>query len=793
VRDLRQENKMASQADVKRDILPIPDVVHVGITTYDARDPNTKYPPIEPLRPPEGAPNVLIMLLDDVGFGASSAFGGPCHTPNAERLAKAGLKFTRFHTTALCSPTRQALLTGRNHHSVGMGAITEMATSAPGNCSIRPKNKAPIAEILKLNGYSTAQFGKCHEVPLWEVSPVGPFHQWPTGSGFEHFYGFVGGEANQYYPGLYEGTAAVEPPKTPEEGYTLTDDLADRTITWMRQQKALMPDKPFFVYFAPGATHAPHHVPKAWSDKYKGKFDGGWDKLREATIARQKALGVIAKDAQLTARPAEIPAWDSVDPALKPVLAREMEIYAGFLEQVDHAVGRLVDALEDLGILEDTLIYYMLGDNGASAEGTLKGCFNEMTTLNGMPDIETTEFLVSKIDDFGTPKAYNHYAVGWAHAMCTPYQWTKQVASHWGGTRNGTIVHWPRGVKARGEVRTQFHHVIDVAKTILDVAGLPEPAMVNGIDQAPFEGVSMTPSFADGRAPETHDIQYFEMFGNRGIYHQGWTAVTKHKTPWKAEQLPRFDADKWELYGPDDWTQGNDLATKNPAKLAELQRLWLIEAVKYNVVPLDDRSYERINPDIAGRPQLIRGNTQLLFAGMRVSEACVLTLKNKSYSVTAELAVPERGAEGVIVTQGGEAGGWTLYCKGGKLKYCYNFFGIEYYITEAEQPIPSGKHQVRMEFKYDGGGLAKGGDVTLYYDGKAVGKGRVKQSEPMGFSADEACDVGSDSGSPASPEYGPRGNKFTGEIQWVQIDVGTDDHDHLISPEERFNLAMARQ
>jgi arylsulfatase A-like enzyme len=793
VRDLRQENKMASQAEVKRDVLPIPDVVHVGITTYDARDPNTKYPPIEPLRPPKGAPNVLIMLLDDVGFGASSAFGGPCHTPNAERLAKGGLKFTRFHTTALCSPTRQALLTGRNHHSVGMGAITEMATSAPGNCSIRPKSKAPIAEILKLNGYSTAQFGKCHEVPLWEVSPVGPFHQWPTGSGFEHFYGFVGGEANQYYPGLYEGTAAVEPPKTPEEGYTLTDDLADRTITWMRQQKALMPDKPFFVYFAPGATHAPHHVPKAWSDKYKGKFDGGWDKLREETIARQKALGVIAKDAQLTARPAEIPAWDSVDPAMKPVLAREMEIYAGFLEQVDHAVGRLVDALEDLGILEDTLIYYVIGDNGASAEGTLKGCFNEMTTLNGMPDIETTEFLVSKIDDFGTPKAYNHYAVGWAHAMCTPYQWTKQVASHWGGTRNGTIVHWPRGVKARGEVRTQFHHVIDVAKTILDVAGLPEPAMVNGIDQAPFEGVSMAPSFADGRAPETHDIQYFEMFGNRGIYHQGWTAVTKHKTPWKAEQLPRFDADKWELYGPDDWTQANDLASKNPAKLAELQRLWLIEAVKYNVVPLDDRSYERINPDIAGRPQLIRGNTQLLFAGMRVSEACVLTLKNKSYSVTAELAVPERGAEGVIITQGGQVGGWALYCRGGKLKYCYNFFGIEYYITEAEAPIPSGKHQVRMEFKYDGGGLAKGGDVTLYYDGKAVGKGRVKQSEPMGFSADEACDVGSDSGSPASPEYGPRGNKFTGEIQWVQIDVGTDDHDHLISPEERFNLAMARQ
>jgi len=784
---------MENRPAVKRDILPIPDVAYVGLTTYDAKDPNTKYPPIEPLRPPKSAPNVLIVLLDDVGFGASSAFGGPCNTPNAERLAKGGLKFTRFHTTALCSPTRAAMLTGRNHHSVGMGAITEMATSAPGNCSIRPKNKAPIAEILKLNGYSTAQFGKCHEVPFWEVSPVGPFHQWPTGSGFEHFYGFVGGEANQYYPGLYEGTTAVEPPKTPAEGYTLTEDLADRTITWMRQQKALMPDKPFFVYFAPGATHAPHHVPKEWSDKYKGKFDGGWDKLREETIARQKKLGVIPQDAVLTGRHKEIPGWDEVSLALKPVLARQMELYAGFLEQADHHVGRLVDTLDDLGILDDTLIYYIIGDNGASAEGTLNGCFNEMTTLNGMPGIETTEFLVSKIDEFGTPKAYNHYAVGWAHAMCTPYQWTKQVASHWGGTRNGTIVHWPRGVKAKGEIRSQFHHVIDVAKTILDVAGLPEPALVNGIAQAPFEGVSMAPTFADKKAPERHDVQYFEMMGNRGIYHQGWTAVTKHRTPWKADQPPPFDADMWELYGPDDWTQARNIAAQNPQKLAELQRVWLIEAVKYNVVPLDDRGFERINPDIAGRPQLIRGNTQLLFPGMRVSEACVLTLKNKSHSVTVEMTVPKTGAEGVIITQGGEAGGWTLYCKGGKLKYCYNFFGIEHYITEADRPIPAGKHQVRMEFKYDGGGLARGGDVTLYYDGKAMGKGRVKQSQPMGYSADEACDVGADTGSPASPEYGPSGNRFTGRIHWVQIDVGKDDQDHLISPEERFQLAMARQ
>jgi arylsulfatase len=789
----RDMNGTNHHDDIQRNILPIPDAKHVGLTTYDAKDPDTKYPPIRALRPPTGAPNVLIVLIDDAGFGSSSAFGGPCNTPNIEKLAKGGLKYTRFHTTALCSPTRAALLTGRNHHSVGMGAITEMATSAPGNNSIRPKDKAPLAEILKLNGYSTAQLGKCHEVPLWEVSPVGPFTQWPTGSGFEYFYGFVGGEANQYYPGLYLGTAAVEPPKSPEEDYTLNEDLADRAITWIRQQKALQPDKPFFMYYAPGATHAPHHVPKEWSDKYKGKFDGGWDKLREETFARQKALGVIPKDAPLTARHKEIPAWDEMDAKLKPVLAKQMEIYAGFMEQTDHHIGRVFDALAGLEILDDTLIYCMIGDNGASAEGTINGCFNELTTLNGMPAIETVDFLLSKIDDFGTPKAYNHYAVGWAHALCTPYQWTKQIASHWGGTRNGLIVHWPSGIKEKGAIRSQFHHVIDVAKTVLEAAKLPEPTIVNSIAQAPFEGVSMLPSFNDAKAEETHNVQYFEMMGNRGIYHNGWTACTRHRTPWKADAPPPFDQDVWELYAPDDWTQSNDIAKKDPKKLAELQRLWLIEAVKYNCVPLDDRGFERINPDIAGRPQPITGNSQILFQGMRVSEACVLTLKNKSHSVTAEVNVTNGSANGVIVTQGGEAGGWTLYAKDGKLKYCYNFFGIEHYFAEASKPIPSGKHQVRMEFKYDGGGLAKGGTVTLYYDGKAVGEGRVAKTQPMAFSADEAADVGGDTGSPASPDYGPTGNAFSGDINWVQIDLGNDNHDHLITAEDRFRIAMARQ
>jgi arylsulfatase len=781
------------QAHVRRDILPIPDVKHVGLTTYDAKDPDTTYPPIVPLRPPEGAPNVLIVLLDDVGFGASSAFGGPCNTPTAERLAAGGLKLSRFHTTALCSPTRQAMLTGRNHHSVGMGGVTEIATSAPGYSSIRPKDKAPVAETLMLNGYSTAQFGKCHEVPVWEVSPVGPFHQWPTGSGFEYFYGFVGGEANQYYPGLFEGTAAVEPEKTPEEGYTLTEDLADRAITWVRQQKALMPDKPFFMYWAPGATHAPHHVPKEWSDKYRGKFDAGWDVAREQILAKQKELGVVPNDAELTRRHDEITAWDDMPADLKPVLARQMEIYAGFLEQTDHELGRIIDTLGDLGVLDDTLIYYIIGDNGASAEGTLQGSFNEMCMLNGMAGVETTEFMVSKIDDFGTPEAYNHYAVGWAHAMCTPYQWTKQVASHWGGTRNGTIVHWPNGIADKGKTRNQFHHVIDVAPTILEAAGLPAPISVNGIQQAPLEGVSMLPTLRDGDAPETHTVQYFEMFGNRGIYHNGWTAVTKHSTPWTTDPPPAFDDDTWELYGPGDWTQAHNLAAENPQKLADMQRLWLIEAVKYNVVPLDDRRFERFNPDIAGRPQLIRGNSQLLFPGMRISEACVVNLKNKSHTVTANITVPESGAAGVIITQGGSVGGWTLYAYDGKLKYCYNFFGIQHYMITADTPIPPGKHQVRMAFKYDGDGLAKGGDVTLYYDGTPVGTGRVERTQPMAYSADEACDVGADTGSPSSPDYGPTGNKFTGEIDWVQIDLGDDSQDHLIKPEDRLTVAMARQ
>jgi arylsulfatase A-like enzyme len=782
---------------LSRTILPIPDQDHVGLTTYDAKDPDTKFPPIEPLRPPKGAPNVLIVLLDDVGFAASSAFGGVISTPTAERLAKGGLKFNRFHTTALCSPTRQAMLTGRNHHSVNMGGICEIATSAPGYTSVLPKDKAALAMTLKLNGYSTAQFGKCHEVPVWETSPMGPFDQWPTGGGgFEYFYGFIGGETNQFYPAIYEGTTPVEPDRTPEEGYHFTEDMTNKAIKWVRQQKALMPDKPFFMYFAPGATHAPHQVPKEWMDKYKGKFDQGWDKLREQIFARQKELGVIPGDAELTQRPEEIPAWDQMPKDLKPVLARQMEIYAAFLEHTDHHVGRLVDALKDLEVLSDTLVMYIIGDNGASAEGTLNGTFNEGATLNGMNGIETVEFLKGKIDDFGGPKAYNHYAVGWAHAMDTPYQWTKQVASHFGGTRNGTIVHWPKGVKAKGEVRSQFSHVIDVAPTILEAAGLPAPTIVNSVQQAPLEGVSMLYAFDDPKAAEAHETQYFEMFCNRGIYHKGWTAVTRHSTPWDmSKPLPAFDDDVWELYDTNkDWTQARNIAKANPQKLKELQRLWLIEATKYSVLPLDDRRVERFNPDLAGRPQLVKGKTQILFGGMgRLSENSVLNIKNKSYSVTAEVVVPKSGASGVIIAQGGAFNGWSLYAKEGKLKYCYNVLGIKLFYVESSKAIPAGQHQVRMEFKYDGGGLAKGGNALLYLDGAKIGEGRVDITVPMVFSADETCDVGRGTGSAVTPDYDPKENEFNGEVNWVQIDLEKDDHDHLISPEERFKVAMARQ
>ncbi|HET6506641.1 MAG TPA: arylsulfatase [Baekduia sp.] len=781
----------------ERGSLPIPDRRYEGLIAYDARDPDSAFAPIAPLRPPEGAPNVLLVLLDDVGFGAGSAFGGPCAMPTAERVAAQGLKYTRFHTTALCSPTRAAMITGRNHHAVGMGHITENASASPGRTSVRPNFTAPVPEILRLNGYATAHFGKCHEVPVWELSPAGPFDRWPApGNGFQHFYGFLGGETNQWYPVLHSDTTPIDQPALPEDGYHLMEDLADQAIAWIRQNASIGGGRPFFTYFAPGATHAPHHVPKDWADRYRGRFDGGWDALREATLARQKELGVVPPETELTARHDEIPAWDDMPDDFKPVLARQMEVYAGFLSYADHHVGRVLDAIDELGQLDDTLVIYIIGDNGASAEGTLNGTLNELAIANA-PGVETHEYLRERIDDIGTPKAYNHYAVGWAHAMNTPYQWTKQVASHFGGTRNGTIVRWPKGIEARGEVRHQFHHVIDVAPTILDVVGLPEPDTVNGVTQEPMHGVSMAYSFDDAAAAERHETQYFEMIGNRGIYHRGWTAVTRHRTPWIITgHGVAFDDDVWELYDTtEDWSQARDLAAERPDKLHELQRLFLIEAARYNVLPLDDRLAETTDPHVAGRPEIVQGTSQVLFPGMRaLNEDCVINVKNRSHAITAELVVPDGGAEGVLFSQGGVTGGWALYLKDGRPKYHYSWAGLEHYEVAGGEAIPPGEHQVRLEFAYDGGGLGQGGTATLYVDGEEAGSTRVEHTSAYVFSLDETSDVGVDSCSPVCDDY-PAGtaNAFTGELRFLRIDLGDDSHDHLIDHEIKAQLAMTRQ
>ncbi len=783
-------------APIGREVLPIPDRGHVGLTTYDAKDPATRFPPIQDIRPPAGAPNVLIVLIDDTGFAASSAFGGPVHTPNAERLAARGLKYNRFHTTALCSPTRAALLNGRNHHSVGMGGITEIATSAPGYSSVRPNTAAPVAEVLKLNGYSTAQFGKCHEVPVWQTSPMGPFDNWPTGSGFQHFYGFIGGETNQYAPAIYQDTVPVEPDKTAAEGYHFTEDMTDHAIDWIRQQKALMGDKPFFVYFAPGATHAPHHVPVEWSDKYKGKFDDGWDKQRERTFARQKEIGVIPADAELTARPAEIPGWDDMPDDLKPVLARQMEVYAGFLEHTDHHVGRLLDSLDDLGIADDTLVYYIIGDNGASAEGTPIGCFNELVVLNGAVGIETTEFMVSKIDKFGTPEAYNHYAVGWAHAMDTPYQWTKQVASHWGGTRNGTIVHWPGGIKAKGEIRAQFHHVIDVAPTILEAAGLPHPLFVNGVQQKPIEGVSMAYTFddAEGRRSPHHPVLRDVL--QPGHLPRGLDGGDPPQHPVDADgdaglRRRRVGALRSGRLDPGPRPRGRAAgqASRPAAAVHHRGRQVQRPAARRPPVRAVQPGHGRAP---TARPR--RDPAPLRRMG-RLSENSVVVIKNKSHAVTADFVVPDGGGHGALIAQGGAFGGWTLYMVDGRPAYCYNLFGLQRFKVVGTEALPAGEHQVRVEFTYDGGGIGKGGTATLYADGAKVGEGRVDATVPIAFSADETTDVGVDSATPVTDDLVEGKTAFTGKVRWVQIDLdeAAADTDHLITPEERYRVAMARQ
>ena len=787
---------MAQDPRIGREILPIPDLPVRAEPALHAKD--AKAPPIVPLRPPEGAPNVLIVLIDDMGFGATSAFGGPCEMPTLERLAAGGLSYSRFHTTALCSPTRQALLTGRNHHSAEMGSVGEVATSMPGNTSVRPNTVSTVAEMLRLNGYSTSAFGKMHQTPVWETSVSGPFDRWPTGDGFEKFWGFVAGETNQWEPTLYEGTTPTEPRATAEDGYHITEEQVDQAIAWITAQQTMTPDKPFFTYMSYGATHAPHHAPPEWIEKYRGKFDKGWDAVRAETLANQIDKGLVPADTELTDRPPGVQGWDELSDDQRLVGARLMETYAGFAEHTDFHTGRLIDALDEIGVLDDTIVIYIAGDNGASAEGGLDGTFNELKALNGIP--ETVEEILPHLDEIGSASAFNHYPVGWAHAMNTPYQWTKQVASHFGGTRNGTVIHWPNGIAAKGEVRNQFHHVIDIVPTMLEAAGLPQPYMVNGIAQKPIEGVSMAYSFDHPNAPDRHTTQYFEMFGNRGLYHRGWTAVTKHRTPWEMGEgatVPALADDVWELYDTTtDWSQARDLSSEMPEKLAELQQLFLLEAAKYNVFPIDDRTGERFNATIAGRPELQTGRKSMRMSpGMtHMGENTVLNVKNRSHTVTAQFEVGSDGADGVLVAQGGRFAGWSLYVVEGRPAYCHNWFNSEYYYVKGSDVLPRGEVTIQYQFDLDGGTPGAGGTGTLLVNGAVVAEERIDKTVPFVFSADETMDIGEDSASPVTSDY-PAGdlNKFAGDLAWVQIDIEDDDVSHLEAPEATYHRILARQ
>jgi len=749
-----------------RTILPIPEPQYPHSTTLDAR--NAVPPPRFEVKAPDGAPNVLIVLIDDMGFGQSSAFGGPIHMPTVEGLANNGLRYNEFHTTALCSPTRAALLTGRNHHTNNMGSITETATAFPGNTGKRPNSVTPLAEMLRLNGYSTAAFGKWHETPVWEVTSSGPTDRWPTRSGFDKFYGFIGGEANQWAPAIYEDMTQVEIPKDPK--YHLMTDMTDKAVAWVQSQKALTPEKPFFLYFAPGATHAPHHVPKEWIAKYKGKFDQGWDKLREETLERQMRLGVVPQETKLAPKPAEIKDWAALSPDERKLFAHQMEVFAAYGEYADTEIGRLIEAIKATGQLDNTLVFYIVGDNGASAEGGMNGLFNEMTYFNAVP--ESVPEILKHYDELGGPNTYGHYAAGWAVAGDTPFSWTKMVASNYGGTRNGMVAHWPKGFSAKGEVRSQWHHVIDITPTILEAAHLPEPKSVDGTAQTPIEGVSLLYSFADAKAADRHTTQYFEIFGNRAVYRDGWLAGTVHRAAWDRTPRATLENDRWELYDTRaDFSLANDLATSNASKLKEMQDLFTQEAVKYSVLPIDDRLLERIVAENVGRPDLMNGRTSLtVYPGMTgMSENVFINVKNHSHSITANVDIPKGGASGAIIAQAGRFGGWSLYLLNGKPTYTYNFLGLQRYTIASNQRLPAGKATIRFDFDYDGGGVGKGGTGTLYVNDGKVASGRIERTQCCGFSADEGVDVGADEGTPVTEAYKPP-FKFSGAIYNVTVE-----------------------
>lgn len=749
-------------------VLPPPSQGFQGTINLRSKDSIPDFP--KPIRAPKGAPNVLLVLLDDVGFGATSTFGGPCSTPTLDTLARNGLKYNQFHTTALCSPTRAALITGRNHHSAHTGVIMEAGTGYPGYNTMMTKETATVAEILKQNGYGTAWFGKNHNVPDWQTSQAGPFDLWPTGLGFDHFYGFIGGDTSQWRPAVTEGTKPIDP-YLGKKDYNFDYDIANRASQWISMQKAVDPDKPFFCYYAPGATHAPHHPKKEWVEKYKGKFDQGWDKLREETLERQKRMGIVPANTRLTPLAPGLPAWNTLNEDQKKVYARYMEVYAGFLEQTDHNIGRVLETIRQTGELDNTLVIYIAGDNGASAEGSPQGLLNEMTFFNGYP--EDPKQVLNRMEEIGTWKTYNHYPAGWAHALCTPFQWTKQIASHYGGTRNGMVISWPKEIRARGELRAQWHHCIDIVPTILEACRITAPASVNGVPQKPIEGVSMAYTFGDSQAKSRRTKQYFELMGNRALYKDGWVAcTTPPNTPWDpaGASVDEITGYAWELYHTNnDFSQSENLALKMPEKLRDLQLEFYAEAAKFNVLPIDNSKTSRLDPAI--RPSLTRGRKSFRFTeGMiRIPEGASPDIKNKSWSITADLEVTE-GGQGMVVTQGGLFGGWALYLNKGKPVFHYNFLDLSRYEIAAQEPLPAGKHRIVMEFAYDGGGMGKGGTVSLSADGKSLATGRVEKTIPIRVTIDETLDIGEDTGTPVSLGYDVP-FKLNGKLEKVIIDL----------------------
>jgi arylsulfatase len=749
------------------EVLPEPEAPFHGKIGRTVKDSTPDFP--KAVEAPAGAPNVLLILTDDVGFGASSTFGGPIQTPNFQRIADTGLRYNKYHTTALCSPTRAALITGRNHHSVASGDITEFATGYPGYNSLVPRSAGSVGSVLKDNGYNTSWFGKMHNVPDWMSSQAGPFDLWPTGLGFEHFYGFLGGDSDQWHPALYDGTNPIEP-YLGNPNYILDVDLADKAIAWMRMQHALAPNKPWLLYYATGTAHAPHHAPKDWIAKYKGQFDQGWDKVREETLTRQKKLGVVPPDTQLTKRPEQIPAWDSLSADQKRLYARMMEVYAGALSHADHNIGRVLDALEESGQRDNTLIIFMMGDNGASAEGSLQGTTNEVG-INANSVKESIPFLLSMIDELGGPRCYNHYPVGWAHAMDTPMQWTKQVASHFGGTRNGMAISWPARIKDKGGLRSQFCHVIDLVPTIYEAAGITLPKVIDGVEQKPLDGVSFVYTFDDANAPPRHGTQYFEMMGNRAIYKDGWMAsTTPLRLPWiNVGYEPSPDDFKWELYNiAEDFSQANNLVDKNPEKLKEMQDAFDVEAKKYNVYPLDSSMASRADPAI--RPSLTRGRNEFVyFPGMiRIPEGSAPDFKNKSWTIAAEVTVPQGGANGVLATMGGRYGGWALLMQDGKPEFAYAYSNQpeHKYRVHSNEPLAPGNHVIRVKFDYAGGGIGRAANATLLVDENQVGQGQIPQTVGVRFSLDETFDVGEDTGTPVLEEYEAKMPfRFTGTLK----------------------------